>query len=273
MAAATNIGFIANPSHADHTADNSSWGCDAAPDVIAPRVIVPPDYTFVYPCIDTTTLTDRLDNAALSWHYYAGEQGTSGYIYSILDEVPHIRFGLQWITNVSPPENFVNDVLVNRTLANFTWITPRAPLSDHPPESLCAGENWTVEIINAIMQSDFWNSTAIFLTWDDWGGYYDHVPPPQLDYFGLGIRVPMIVISPYVKGKTVIDTQYEFASVLTFAEKTFGLAPLTKRDAQANDMMDAFDFNRIPLNPLILSPRTCRHEMQHISQADLDDPD
>jgi len=274
LAAATNTGFISNPHHTHPIRpDNSSWGCDASPDVVAPRVLTPPHFVFVYPCIDTTTLTDLLDGAGRSWHYYAGEQGTSGYIYSILDEVPHIRFGPEWITNVSPPENFATDVLQNHTLADFTWITPRAPLSDHPPQSLCDGENWSVQIINAVMQSEFWNSTVIFLTWDDWGGYYDHVAPPNLDYFGLGMRVPMIVISPYVRAKTVIHTQYEFASVLKFAEKTFGLPPLTKRDAQANDMMDAFNFSQNPLNPLVLNTRTCKQSMKHISQKDMDDPD
>jgi phospholipase C len=274
LAAATNTGFIANPHRTNPIRpDNSSWGCDAPLDVVAPRVLDPPNYVFVYPCFDTTTLTDLLDEAKLSWHYYAGEKGTSGYIYSILDEVPHIRFGSQWITNVSPPENFVTDVLQKHTLANFTWITPRAPLSDHPPESLCDGENWAVEIINAIMQSEFWNSTAIFLTWDDWGGYYDHVAPPHLDYFGLGMRVPMIIISPYANAKTVVHTQYEFASVLKFAEKTFGLPQLTRRDEKANDMMDAFNFAQSPLKPLVLNLRKCKQSKQTISQEDLDDPD
>jgi len=274
LAAATNTGYIANP-HRTHPIrpDNKSWGCDAPRDVLVPRVITPPDYVEVYPCIDTVTLTDLLDGADLSWHYYAGERNTSGYIYSILDEVPHIRFGPEWRTNVSPPENFADDVLQKHTLANFTWITPRAQLSDHPPQSLCDGENWTVGIINAIMASEFWSSTAIFLTWDDWGGYYDHAPPPSVDYFGLGIRVPMIVISPYVKAKTVIHTQYEFASVLRFAEETFGLPNLTSRDAQANDMMDAFDFSQNPLNPLTLQLRICKQSKQHISQEDMDDPD
>ncbi len=114
------------------------------------------------------------------------------------------------------------DVLQKHILANFTWITPKFGTSEHPPASICTGENWTVQQVNAIMESKFWRSTAIFITWDDWGGYYDHVPPPTVDYFGLGIRVPLLIISPYAK-KGVVHTQYEFASVLKFAEETFGL--------------------------------------------------
>jgi len=133
---------------------------------------------------------------------------------------------------------------------------PRFAESEHAPSGLCPGENWSISIINAIMRSPYWSTTAIFLAWDDWGGYYDHVPPPSVDYFGLGIRVPLIIISPYAK-PGIIHTQYEFASVLKFAERTFGLPTLTQRDAEANDLMDAFDFGQTPLPPLILKPRKC----------------
>lgn len=272
LAAATSNQFITVPSFRDrHKNDNSDWGCDAPRDTRAARVPHPefdrrPIYQ--YPCLDAQTLTDLLDQQGLSWHYYAAEEGSSGYVYSVLDSVPHIRFGKEWSTNVTPPESFAADV-AGGSLANFTWITPRFSTSDHPPESICNGENWTVAVVNAVMRSAFWSSTAIFLTWDDWGGFYDHVPPPQVDYFGLGIRVPMIVISPWAK-PAVIHTQYEFASVLKFAELTFGLPSLTERDARANDMMDAFDFRQAPLPPLVLSQRKC-HQQQIPEDVEDDD--
>jgi hypothetical protein len=105
-----------------------------------------------------------------------------------------------------------------------------------------------------------WNSTVIFLVWDEFGGFYDHVPPPPIDKFGLSIRVPALIISPYARAGYVSHTTYEFSSILKFMETVFGsnvLPPLTDRDAEANDMTDSFDFSQNPLPPLYLQPRVC----------------
>jgi phospholipase C len=275
LAAATSNGFITNPYFSTTgLPDNTSWGCDAPSDAVSGRVADPSVSLKVvpqFPCLDTTTLSDLLDAGGWTWRYYAGQEGSSGYLYSIFDSVPHIRNGTQWTTNVAPPENFVTDVLQNNTLANFTWITPRFATSEHPPASLCDGENWTVEQVNAIMQSKFWSSTAIFITWDDWGGYYDHVAPERLDYYGLGIRVPLIIISPYVK-TGMVHTQYEFASVLKFAEELFDLPSLTKRDERSADLRDAFDFTQQPLSPLVLQTRACPAGKK-LTAEDMNDPD
>ena len=107
------------------------------------------------------------------------------------------------------------------------------------------------------MKGPNWNSTVVFLLWDDFGGFYDHAPPPALDIYGLGPRVPLLIISPWVKPGSVVHTQYEFSSMLKFVETIFGLPALTQRDAQAADMLDAFDFAQQPLPPLVLSPRVC----------------
>jgi phospholipase C len=107
------------------------------------------------------------------------------------------------------------------------------------------------------MASPDWSSTAVVLTWDDFGGFYDHVPPPHVDLYGLGPRVPAIFISPYAKPGYVDHTQYEFASVLRFIETIFDLPPLTARDANANDMLGAFDFSQQPIAPEQLAPRHC----------------
>ena len=95
------------------------------------------------------------------------------------------------------------------------------------------------------------------LTWDDFGGFYDHVPPPHVDMYGLGPRVPTIVISPYARPGYVDHTTYEFASVLRFIETIFDLKPMTSRDANASDMLGAFDFSQQPLAPLVLQQRDC----------------
>jgi len=129
--------------------------------------------------------------------------------------------------------------------------------------SSCASENWTVNIINSIEQSPSWSNTAIFLTWDDWGGFYDHVTPPVIDGLGYGFRVPFMVISPYAYAKTngsnphVDHTTLEFSSVLRFAEQNFNLPSLGRRDATAGDLMNDFDFSQVHESPLILSQRTC----------------
>ncbi len=214
-------------------------------------------YSHIFPCVDIPTLPDELNTAGRTWRYYTAISTQYGYIWSVLDAINHIRYGDQWSTNVRPVNNFVSDV--QRHLADVTWITPPGDDSDHPgPKlNLCVGEGWSVEIINAIMNSPFWNSTVIFLTWDDFGGFYDHVPPPTVDYFGLGIRVPLLVISPYVKAGTVQHGLSGATSLLRFAETVFNLPPLTHRDKRANNLMDMFNFNQKPLAPLILAPRKC----------------
>ena len=107
------------------------------------------------------------------------------------------------------------------------------------------------------MHGPDWATTAIFLTWDDWGGFYDHVPPQQVDAFGLGIRVPMLVISPYARAGTVDHRWGEFSSVLRFIEDNWGIDQrLTGRDARAGDLAYDFDFAQEPLPPDPLPLRT-----------------
>ena len=92
----------------------------------------------------------------------------------------------------------------------------------------------------------FWNSTAIFVTWDDWGGWYDHVPPQQLDEMGLSFRVPLLVISPYARHGYVSHVQHEFGSILHFTEENFSIPSLNDSDRRADDLSDCFDFSQSP---------------------------
>jgi len=116
--------------------------------------------------------------------------------------------------------------------------------------------NWVKLVVDSIMSSPYWNSTAIILTWDDYGGFYDHVPPPQIDRYGLGFRMPALIISPYAKLGYIDHTQYQFESSLKFIEWRFNLPSLTDRDLHANNLLNAFDFNRKPLNPPHIVPLT-----------------
>jgi len=247
-------GMISVPSIPPGKSD--SWGCDSPENLIVDYLQPDGTITTGPPCIDIETLGDVMDGAGVSWKYYASPYGVPGYQWSVYNNIDHIRFGPDWDKNIVDNTNFISDAL-NGNLPSVTWIVAPNGQTEHPPTSTCYGENWTVNQINAIMQGPDWNSTAIFITWDDFGGQYDHVPPPQVDSFGLGPRVPMIIISPYAIPGYISHTQYEFASVLKFIEETFNLPSLTQRDANANDMMDSFNFSQQPLSPLIRSPRTC----------------
>jgi phospholipase C len=152
-------------------------------------------------------------------------------------------------------DGLIRDISDNR-LPPVTWVTPRFELSDHPEYSFCWGQNWSTRVIDAIMGSPMWKDTAIFVTWDDYGGFYDHVPPPQVDDFGFGIRVPLLLISPYARSGYVDHTLGEFSSVLRFIEDNWGLSPLTARDRDAQNLSEAFDFTQEPLPPDPMPTRT-----------------
>jgi len=172
-----------------------------------------------------------------------------------LNAINHIRNTALWTSNVVHHTQFVTDAM-NGNLPNVCWIVS-GPTSEHPPDSSCLGENWTVQQVNAVMQGPNWNSTAIFITWDDFGGFYDHVPPPKVDNYGFGPRVPLLIISPFAKQGYISHTQYEFSSLLKFAEARFNLAPLTPRDTMSNDMTDSFNFDQDPRPPFMLQTRVC----------------
>ncbi|MGB8909015.1 MAG: alkaline phosphatase family protein [Candidatus Cybelea sp.] len=204
----------------------------------------------ISPCYDYQTLGDELDGAKLSWRFYASHYGSAssgaGALWSSYQAVRHIRYGRDWKNVISPNWKFITDVRAGK-LANFTWITPVCSDSDHVNCGGGFGPSWVAALVNTVGESKFWNSTAIFVIWDDWGGLYDHVPPPYEDYDGLGFRVPLLVISPYAHHGRVSHVQYETASVLRFAEDLWGLGRLAAADARANSPAgDCFDFTQKP---------------------------
>jgi phospholipase C len=137
-------------------------------------------------------------------------------------------------------------------LPQVSWVIPSDNQSEHPPHDITRGMNWVAYVIESIMESPYWNSTAIIVTWDDYGGFYDHVPPPSIDKYGLGFRMPAIIISPYAKSGYIDHTQYQFESILKFIEWRFNMPPLTDRDRNANNLINAFDFNQKPNPPYII---------------------
>ena len=224
------------------------WGCDAAK--TARVALIGPngtDLPGVYPCFDYPTMADLLDAHHLSWRYYAPSSKQYFFIVSAFQAIRHIRFGADWNTNVISPETQVLSDIRKGKLAQVTWIVPSFTHSDHPGSGSDTGPDWVGSITNAIGNSPFWDSTAIFISWDDWGGWYDHVSPPQIDNMGLGFRVPVIVVSPYARPGYVSHVTHEASGFLTFIEATFGLHSLGSRDALANDFSDCFDYSQAPL--------------------------
>jgi phospholipase C len=211
-------------------------------------------WTERWPCSDIKILPDLLEERDISWKYYQGGHSQM----KVMDGIKHVRFGPMW-EKVVDNEEFLPD-LEKSELPQVSWLIPPDGLNDHPRggrASMCEGENWTVEILNALQESPYWEETAVVLTWDDFGGFYDHVPPPHVDLYGLGPRVPTIVISPWAKPGYIDGRTYEFSSVLKFIETVFALPSLTERDRRASDMLGAFDFLQRPVDPLILEPRVC----------------
>jgi phospholipase C len=228
------------------------WGCTGGKLNTIPTITKErnPEGRVRYPCFDYQTLGDELDKAKLSWRFYASKYGrTSGQggAWSAYQAVRHIRFGPDWKQDViSPNWTFITDVRAGK-LANFTWITPVCDDSDHAQCGGGYGPSWVSALVNTVGKSKFWDSTVIFVQWDDWGGLYDHVAPAYKDPDSLGFRVPLLVISPYAKQNYVSHVHYETASVLRFAEDLFGLGQLAPADTRANSPAgDCLDFSQTP---------------------------
>ncbi len=241
-----------------HYGSPNTWGCDSGPhatvEVRSPQGAV----SYTTPCFSIPTLADELEAKGISWRYYAPPLDQPGYIWNSFDAIRSVRQNAsRWQAHIATDTSFVTD-LQKGTLPAASWLVTDPADSDHPPASVCQGENWTVRQLNALMTSPLWQNTAVFLTWDDFGGFYDHVAPPQVDPWGYGMRVPLLIISPYVKASTVYHETAQFGSVVRFIEQRFGLASLGNRDqAGTNDLMNAFNFNQQPLPPLVLNERSC----------------
>jgi phospholipase C len=233
-----------------------AWGCDGGSQSMVSAIRPDGMHFLTHPCFNFKTLPDRLQAAGISWKYYSPPQFASGYVWNALDAIKHIRYGSLWKTNVPLDTTFISDVQ-NGHLPAVSWLVTNARLSDHPPASMCLGENWSVRVINAVMRSRYWKDTAIFLIWDDFGGFYDHVAPPRLSYVSLGPRVPSIVISPYARQHYIDHTALDFNSILRFIETDFNLRPLNSADAGATSIASSFDLRQTPTAPYVLTQRNC----------------
>lgn len=200
-----------------------------------------------FPCFYYRTLRDLLDAKAVTWKYYTEPLCCDdGGIWDAFEAIHAVRYGAEWNTNVSTPETNVLKDAASGRLPAVSWVIPKVHNSDHPGAPPDNGPAWVAQVVNAIGHSSAWNSTAVIVVWDDWGGQFDHLVPPQLDYEGLGFRVPMIVISPYARKGYVSHTQYEFGSILRFIEDNWNLGRLNTTDVRANSIDDVFNFSQKP---------------------------
>jgi phospholipase C len=214
------------------------WGCGPPPGMVPTltdqRTSGPP----VPACFTFTTIADELDRKHVSWHWYGPTPGAPGFEWIGFESAQRVVLGPEWHTNViGPATRFLSDVAAGQ-LAGVTWISPTLKYSDHAGSQSTAGPQWVASLVNAVGTSQFWGSTVIFVLWDDWGGWYDHVPPPQLDYDGLGIRVPMLCVSPYAYRGVVSHKLYETSSVLKYIESVWGLSSMAASDARATPAGD-----------------------------------
>jgi phospholipase C len=256
------------------TIDNPSqtvpWGCDDAAGTTIPTL---PNgcgmEADVFPCFEIPVVPDLLP-ANLTWGVYATTlPPLVGEPWAMLDAIGHIRNSAAWKSHVFDVSQLAKDVAANK-LPNVVWVIDQDLASEHPPLNVCTGENWSIDVVNTIMKSSYWDSTAVLITWDDFGGWYDHVAPPKQygcdatnNPYGVGFRLPLIIVSPWVKPHTVYHAFSTQASIPRFIEAVFHLGALHDLDSAAQDTPDiddltgAFDFEQAPNPPIALTDRNC----------------
>jgi phospholipase C len=234
------------------------WGCDASPPNVWTHLISPNNRYLKkkrgpFPCSNKfatkyRTMRDLLDAKGVSWKYYLPPSNKIfGKLLSAFDVVAPVRYGPEWTANVVTPETAIFSDITDNTLPAVSWVIPDEPESDHPGPSTDLGPSWVASVVDAIGESPYWNSTAIVIVWDDWGGFYDNAPPTVMNYGGLGFRVPAIIVSPYAKPGYISQTQYEFGSILKYIEQNWNLGSLDTTDARATSIIDSFDYSQTPI--------------------------
>ena len=249
---------------AENPIDTSHTGCTAPPSQTI--LLIDPfgvESSSTFPCFEHITVADLLDAKSVSWHYYTP---LSGFIWTAPNSIRHLCqpqevggrsscTSEEWKTNVVINKTQVLRDIQNRQLANVSWVIPAGASSDHAAYNDGSGPSWVAQVVNAIGNSPYWMNTAIFITWDDWGGWYDHVPPPAVlkdcSQWGCGyvygFRVPLIVVSPYAKAGYISHVQHDFGSILKFIEDNFDLGSLGYADLPADNLSDCFDYTQIPI--------------------------
>jgi phospholipase C len=240
----------------DYPNNAYNWGCGTTGGTVTNLLTTKGQYLAnegPFPCLTypTPTMRDILDAKSVTWKYYAppynGQSDNS--LWNAMAALSEVYNGAEWSTNVSMPQCNIFSDITNDTLPQVSWVIPEGDDSDHPggPGTIDHGPQWVGAVVDAIGKSKYWKSTAIVVIWDDWGGFYDHEPPAFFDHMGgLGFRVPLLVVSPYVPQNEISHTQYEFASILKFVEQTFNLGSMGTTDVRATSIGNMFNFTQKP---------------------------
>ncbi|MBZ5680185.1 MAG: hypothetical protein LAO24_08780 [Acidobacteriia bacterium] len=236
--------------------NNENAGCIAPPTELVDMIDPSGNTTTQYPCFEHQTLTDLLNAKGITWRYYAPSAGS---IWTAPNAIQHMCgpnvpppnatscTGSDWTKNVTLTYTQVLTDISNNQLQQVSWVIPDGRQSDHALSNDGSGPSWVASVVNAVGNSPYWANTAIIITWDDWGGWYDHVSPKVINSYEYGFRVPLIVVSPYAKAKYISHTTHDFGSILKLIEETFNVPSLGNVDVTADDFADCFDFNQTPL--------------------------
>jgi len=259
---------------------NQAWGCDSPPGSKTTIITTalqrksrggPAPCTKNFPSkgVGYTTLRDLFDGTSppISWKYYTPKIGDPGGIWSAFDVIYPVRNGPEWKANVISPQTTILTDISSGKLAQMSWVVPDGNDSDHPGNASDSGPSWVASIVNTVGESQYWDSTAVIVVWDDWGGFYDPIVPTctsgsqcRDNQGGPGFRVPMLAISPYStvglgsNGGYISNKVYSFGSIIRFVEDTFGLGRLGTTDATTNSIGpeygsqggDMFNFSQSP---------------------------
>lgn len=239
----------------------------------------------MYPCFEHPTLTDLLNAKGIDWKYYTPRAGS---IWTGPNAIQHMCgpdasntncIGSDWTDHVVLGQTQVLKDISAGKLPPVTWVIPTNSTSDHPGGTDGSGPSWVASVVNAIGNSQYWKDTAIIITWDDWGGWFDHVPPPLIHgSYEWGLRVPLIVVSPYAKAKYISHVNHDFGSILKFVEKVFGLSEIDPSvgyaDSRSDDLSDCFDFNQTPLPfTTVAAPLDAQHFLNDTTPPEGPDDD
>lgn len=246
------------------------WGCDSGPGTKTSIVTTKLQYRRnggPFPCSNKfpdygsngyKTLRDLLDAKSVSWKYYtpAFEKKQPNGIWNAFDVIAPVRYGSEWTDgHIASPETSIFNDIKNGALPAMSWVVPDAQNSDHPGyASRDTGPEWVANVVNAVGESSYWNSSIVIVVWDDWGGFFDPVAPPlpRDNQGGPGFRVPMLVVSPYAlagsgnKGGYISNTVYEFGSILRFVEDNYNLGRLGTTDSTSTSMADMLNLTQKP---------------------------
>jgi phospholipase C len=245
----------------DDPTSSAAWGCTSPPGTKTSLITTslkleerkgPFPCTNAFPSSGSSyeTLADLLDGANVSWKYYtpAPKSFTTGALWNGFLVINSLYTNKsEWSERISSPQTNVLKDIANGNLPAMSWVIPDALNSDHPGYKSDKGPSWVASVVNAIGASSYWNSTAVIVVWDDWGGFYDSVAPSPLDtQGGPGFRVGMIVASPYVPPNEISHTVYGFGSIIKFIEQTWNLGSLGTTDATSTSISNMFDFTQKP---------------------------